>query len=217
MDDFGRNKIKIWAGAVLVLLLVCPTYSRGQGLIVKNTSKYLGDRTWEWTIFVDGPDSLLDQVEYVKYTLHPTFSNPVQARDNRPEKFSLTRIGWGTFVIPVQIVFKNGSSQLLYHQLVFEEVQRPIGNLRPANTSQHLGEGRWRWTIYLDGNSQDLDRVKCVEYTLHPTFSNPIQLICNRSSQFAFTAIGWGTFVVRIKAFLIDGSIKEMRYQLVFQ
>jgi hypothetical protein len=64
---------------------------------------------YAWSIQLDVPAEILDNVDYVKYQLHETFKSPVRTIRNRKDNFQLTAIGWGTFNIPVEIYFKDGS------------------------------------------------------------------------------------------------------------
>jgi transcription initiation factor IIF auxiliary subunit len=84
------------------------------------------------------------------------------------------------------------------------------------NTSSPIGNGRWQWTIYLDAASPILDRVKCVEYHLHPTFPNPLQVVCERGQEqsFALNGNGWGEFNVAVKVQFLDGSEKSYNHWL---
>jgi YEATS family len=90
---------------------------------IKNTSQYIGqngESLWDWTIYIDADPSTLSQIECVQYTLHPTFSDPVQKIcDNN--KFAFSARGHGTFVVGVKILFKNGESQMLSHELIFQK------------------------------------------------------------------------------------------------
>ena len=89
---------------------------------IKNTSRFIGQDVkslWDWTIYIDTDTSTLSQIECVQYTLHPTFPNPVRKVCDS-NNFSLSTRGWGTFVVGVKILFKNGESQELSHQLIFE-------------------------------------------------------------------------------------------------
>jgi hypothetical protein len=82
---------------------------------------------WEWSIWVDGPESELDQIEYVEYTLDPSFPNPVRKLRNRSQKFRLSTGGWGTFTIYAKAVAFDGSTLSLKHDLVlfFPDGGRP--------------------------------------------------------------------------------------------
>ncbi len=77
---------------------------------------------WDWTIFVKGPEDVLEKIEYVEYTLHPTFPDPVRIVNQRghgPYAFPLTTAGWGTFTIKVKVYYRDGTYQHLSHLLRF--------------------------------------------------------------------------------------------------
>jgi hypothetical protein len=111
-------------GGFAVKTLPRPTLSSSSSaLTVKNTAAKLNTNEWGWTIFVDGPDELLNRVECVEYTLHPTFRERVQKvcqRGEGQQPFSLSARGWGTFEVGVRVSWKDGSTQNLTHQLKFE-------------------------------------------------------------------------------------------------
>ena len=85
------------------------------------------------------------------------------------------------------------------------------------NTSKFIGGGRWDWTVFVDPRSRDVAVIKCVEYTLHPTFPNPVRVVCDIGSidqPFALRSNGWGTFLIRIRVLMKDGNIRELSHQL---
>src|SRR6516165_7227020 len=49
-----------------------------------------------------------------------------------------------------------------------------------SNTSTYAGAGRWDWTIFVDADPNTLEQIDCVEYTLHPTFPNPVRKVCSQ-------------------------------------
>jgi transcription initiation factor IIF auxiliary subunit len=187
-------------------------------LDVKNTSTYVGNGRWDWTIFVDADSDMLRQIECVEYTLHRTFPNPVRKVCNQPEsKFRYSTNGWGTFTVKVKIQYKDGHVDLLDHPLVFKQQSKPASlNVSAKNWSRQIEPGWWEWGIYVEGAATELDRIRCVEYTLHPTFPNPVRMVCSRPDRFQLIARGWGTFTVRIKLMLKDGSIQELSHPLEF-
>jgi transcription initiation factor IIF auxiliary subunit len=85
---------------------------------------YQGDDWWDWWVWVEGPDEVLDEVAFVEYTLHPTFPNPVRTVRDRTTKFRLDTRGWGVFTIYVKVVAKDGSAVMLSHAL---ELSYPDG------------------------------------------------------------------------------------------
>ncbi len=81
---------------------------------------------WDWTVFIQAPEEVLDQVDSVEYTLHPTFFDPVRIVDERgtgPYAFSLSRTGWGTFGIKIRVFLKNGRIHYLTHLLRFSDLK----------------------------------------------------------------------------------------------
>lgn len=104
------------------------TQAAEETIEVRNSSVYLGKNryegkgVWEWTIYVRGDKSTLDEIQCVTYTLHPTFPDPIRKVCHMGEidrAFSHTTRGWGTFTVDVLISFKDGSELGKKHQLVF--------------------------------------------------------------------------------------------------
>jgi chromosome segregation ATPase len=80
---------------------------------------------WDWTIFIKGPEDVLEKIEYVEYTLHPTFPNPVRIVNERGSDryaFPLSTSGWGTFTVKVKVYYDDGTYQKLAHSLKFDEM-----------------------------------------------------------------------------------------------
>jgi len=75
-------------------------------------------------------------------------------------------------------------------------------------------------TVFVKAERPVLDRIQCVEYTLHPTFPNPIRRVCtpgNPSQAFALSANGWGTFTMKVRVFFRDKSVQQLQYNLVLK
>jgi transcription initiation factor IIF auxiliary subunit len=98
-------------------------------LTLKQDFEYLGKDLWDWSVWVDGSEQELDQIEYVEYTLHHTFPKPVQRRADRSSQFRLHASGWGGFTIYAKIVHKDGNLTLLDH---FLELLYPDGTITKA-------------------------------------------------------------------------------------
>jgi hypothetical protein len=81
----------------------------------------VGNRTYfAWNVEIAAPESVLNQIDSVKYSLHKTFNPPFQIVRSRHNNFRLSRSGWGTFNIPVEIIFKDGSVGTTKYQLTFD-------------------------------------------------------------------------------------------------
>jgi transcription initiation factor IIF auxiliary subunit len=86
-------------------------------LKIAQSEKYEGDEWWSWAVWVEGPDTELDQISRVEYTLHPTFREPVRIISTRRNKFKLSTGGWGVFPVYARVFRKDGSTLRLRHQL----------------------------------------------------------------------------------------------------
>jgi transcription initiation factor IIF auxiliary subunit len=64
---------------------------------------------YEWCVFVDDDLNVLDRIEWVEYTLHPTFPDPVRKVSDRSNRFVLMSSGWGSFDVGVLVHFVDGT------------------------------------------------------------------------------------------------------------
>lgn len=213
MASAQRSLILALSTAALAVAAPMPCIA---ALKVENTSSYVGSGRWDWKIFVDADPKTLQQIECVEYTLHQTFPDPVRKVCNEPQnKFALSASGWGTFTVKVKVQYKDGHDEAVEHRLVFKQQATlvPI-DVTSKNWSRLIEPGWWEWGIYIDGTPSELDRIRCVEYTLHPTFANPVRMVCSREKGFQLLTRGWGPFTVGIKLMLKDNSILPMSHQL---
>lgn len=74
-----------------------------------------------WELYLNLEHSILDEIDYVQYDLHPTYENPERIVRDKKSNFRLRLIGWGTFEIPVHIHFKDGSVLETVHELQFPD------------------------------------------------------------------------------------------------
>ncbi len=87
-------------------------------------------------------------------------------------------------------------------------------NIELRNDWEYEGGEWWRWGAFVDGAEQDLNAIESVEYVLHPTFVNPIRKVSDRQTKFRIETAGWGTFVLRARAFMKDGSIIKLKHRI---
>ena len=64
----------------------------------------------------------------------------------------------------------------------------------------------YEWCVFVDEKPEVLQRIKSVEYTLHPSFPNPIRRVLDESSRFALFSSGWGGFDIAIDVEWKDDS-----------
>jgi transcription initiation factor IIF auxiliary subunit len=86
-------------------------------LKINQWEKYEGEDWWKWAVWIEGSDALLDLIDYVEWTLHPTFPNPIRKIRDRASKFRLDTAGWGVFKIAARVQFKDGEQTKLQHSL----------------------------------------------------------------------------------------------------
>ena len=91
---------------------------------IAQSFNYKDNDWWEWSVWIDGTDSELDEVSSVEYTLHPSFPNPVRTMTDRASKFRLDTAGWGSFTVYAKATHRNGSQTLMEHEL---ELRYPDG------------------------------------------------------------------------------------------
>jgi transcription initiation factor IIF auxiliary subunit len=76
------------------------------------------------------------------------------------------------------------------------------------------GYDLFAWCVFLDGNLATIQSVREIEYTLHPSFPDPIRTIQDPDHCFALLSQGWGEFPMRIRLKLINGGIVSQSYNL---
>ncbi|MEM7019224.1 MAG: pYEATS domain-containing protein [Pseudomonadota bacterium] len=219
----------------LVYILLCWMAScffaaQAQAIQGDNIATYLGEKRWSWTVFIIAPQKTLNDIKCVQYTLHSTFANPMQkiCEVGEPSQaFAYTGQGWGAFEIPIEITYKDGRVEKFEHQLRFGEAAEPkapqmmstspVPGLVVDNVAVEKRRGWWEWTIFLKGDMEALEEVKCVEYTLHETFPNPVREVCGPNDgehPYSLTTNGWGAFEVKVKIYLKNGRIRNIKHQL---
>ena len=86
--------------------------------------------------------------------------------------------------------------------------------LEIAQNYEYVGNDRWDWSVWLDGDDAELDAVEAVEYHLHPTFPDPVREVKNRNTRFRLDCSGWGVFELNARARLTDGSVVHLTHML---
>ena len=200
-----------------------------QQIGVSNTAEHVGSGRYSWRIFLIGSNSVLDAISYVEYTLHPTFPNPMRTVTDRASNFSLVGNGWGEFTVKLKVVYRDGRVSYLDHWLRLQPTTtrqpraapQAHGPITTGNTALLREERWWEWTVFIEADDATLRAVECVEYTLHPTFPDPVRSVCTRGPTpgrgFLLSTVGWGTFTVGIKVFFNDGEVRYLTHQLFFR
>jgi transcription initiation factor IIF auxiliary subunit len=70
------------------------------------------DYDWyDWCIFVAEDEETISAIDAIKYTLHPSFPDPIRIVKNRSNCFALFSSGWGGFSLGISVIFNDGSKQ----------------------------------------------------------------------------------------------------------
>jgi transcription initiation factor IIF auxiliary subunit len=234
-------------GALTAAAAWCALAQTAPGLQVRNTYRYHGQGRYEWRVFLKEDQATLGRINCVEYTLHPTFPDPVRRVCDANGGFALGSEGWGEFTVLLKIEWKDGRATRQQYRLDLHSppaapgapptafAQAPaqavgqahpvappkLGAIRTGNTARPLGAGQWAWTVFIAADEHTLGQIECVQYTLHPTYPDPIQKVCERGKQadvaFPYSNQGWGTFEVGIKVQLKGGSARYLSHMLRFE
>jgi hypothetical protein len=82
------------------------------------------------------------------------------------------------------------------------------------NVYYPLNAERFAWTVWIAEPQGTLQQIKCVEYTLHPTFPSPVRKQCDRSRAFSLSTAGWGEFTLGVRVLWQDGNQTKQSYRL---
>jgi hypothetical protein len=72
----------------------------------------------------------------------------------------------------------------------------------------------YAWCVFLDETAEIVNNIQMIEYTLHPTFRNPVREVTDKEHRFALQSEGWGTFKIDIRVFFEDGTEQDEGYLL---
>lgn len=79
---------------------------------------------------------------------------------------------------------------------------------------EYIGDDWWEWAVWIEGQTENLDMIKFVEWTLHPTFPNPVRKIDDRKNNFRLETGGWGVFPIYARIQMEDGSMMKLAHYL---
>lgn len=92
--------------------------------------------------------------------------------------------------------------------------------IRFNNYAQKIGtwNGRtyYKWRVFVNESVQVLNTIAEVQYLLHPTFPEPLQVRTNPNDKFAVEATGWGQFLIQISIKYRNQSTVSTSYYLDF-
>jgi len=161
--------------------------AHAQTLNLENTSLYIGNGRWEWTLYVTGNPKVLNDIKCVEYQLHPTFPNPVQTvcQAGAPDKaFALNGSGWGEFNVQATVKLARGSPLKLSHWLKLAPTNRPP--ICPIAATQTVVEHN-AWTL-----PPPKQNIHIYVEEIHQTRASHIAVI-NTLKAFDKTNVDWSS------------------------
>jgi prokaryotic YEATS domain/TIR domain len=167
---------------------------------LKSEAARITEDWWSWKVWVDGTDEALDQIETVRYLLHPTFPNPIRVGKNRQSKFELSDKGWGEFAITAQVSTKTGETISLEHWIDFKQ---------PGET---VGSGR-KPSVFLSFSATDRPIVRSLKSSLE---NQGIEVLSPEDVKIGDTwqsALTEGITRAQVVAFLVSGELRGFAEQ----
>lgn len=76
--------------------------------------------------------------------------------------------------------------------------------------------GRCRWSVWIEGSKEALDKIKQVAYLLDPSFAESLRTVTNRETQFRLSEESWTGFTLRVQIETEGGKITELEHELTF-
>jgi transcription initiation factor IIF auxiliary subunit len=81
-------------------------------------------------------------------------------------------------------------------------------------SAEYQADDWWKWKVWIESPSQDLDRISNVTYTLHRTFPNPVRTIKDRESKFCLETSGWGEFTIFALVEFENKELQKLTHEL---
>lgn len=161
-------------------------------------------KRFQWKVFVNEDESVLDTIESITYLLHPTFPDPLRIIKNRESNFALESSGWGEFDIQITIKFKNGeeTKQTYPLKLNKEWPEERLDN--KEELLKILGEERWHARTFNEIKSRVSDLTDDQTRDLLKNVGAVKVQIPNRDEEF------WG-FPEDVIKMLLNNEKWEMR------
>ncbi len=171
------------------------------------------------------PQSLLyimsprGRVEYLEVIPEPVEALGAAALPGRGEEALLVGGNGRVWSYRFNQLRYDSLAEAVFRVFAFGTEDIRLADVTPKNVATQLREGWFEWTVYIDGPADALEKIACVQYSLHPSFPDPHRLVCEPGDgprHFALKREGWGAFTVGIRIFLKSGPVQAMQHRLQF-
>jgi transcription initiation factor IIF auxiliary subunit len=72
----------------------------------------------------------------------------------------------------------------------------------------------YSFCLFIAGTKKQIDTISEVEYTLHPSFPNPVRVSVDKERAFPLQSEAWGGFPVYVRVFEESGGVSELEHFL---
>jgi transcription initiation factor IIF auxiliary subunit len=74
--------------------------------------------------------------------------------------------------------------------------------------------GWYRWELYVEAPQEVLQKIKWVDYDLHPSFTPRTYRSRDREKKFRISSIGWGEFEIGVSIAFMNGETLSTKHYL---
>ena len=175
---------------------------------------------WHWTVYIP-PEQFPDLAIYkVTYVLPSFFEdNVLEVTSSANGTYPIEQYSTGEVEISTEIEFhKNTSPLVRKYRVRFDAEESNISEsitfeqriIRPTKENNI-----WDWYIFVNTPDENLvNSIEFIEYTLHDSYNEPIQIRENPENRFQINAQGVLNVSLRIKVVMNDGSVFLKQYKL---
>jgi hypothetical protein len=203
------------AGVLAAVILGTPGIAGA--LELQADTRYAGRGQWQWTVSLAGTPTELEEIRCVRFAFAGVTPRSREPLCDPKNGFGVTADGDKDSVAEAAVQFKDGRTETLRLPLALAERRdNRLKSIAVRNWARAKEPGWWDWGVFIDGAPEDVAQVRCVEYTLHPTFPDPVRTVCDSEKRFELSASGWGTFQIAARLLLTDGTVQSERHQLTF-
>jgi pYEATS domain-containing protein involved in immunity/TIR domain-containing protein len=149
-----------------------------------------GESWWNWSVWIQGSDKALAELESVRYVLHPTFLDPVRIVADRSTKFRLDSAGWGEFAIAAEVTRNDKRTFRLEKWLDLGFQGAGIARKPCVFLSFGAADAPWAWAIKGDLTKQGVDVVSAQDAAPGLSLTTAINDSLTRCDLVAFVTTG---------------------------
>jgi transcription initiation factor IIF auxiliary subunit len=80
--------------------------------------RFEGKKMYRFDAVIDAPDNILEQIEEVKYLLHPSYPNPVQTVSDRSNRFKLKELAYGSTELRAEVKMRNRKEPVILSRFI---------------------------------------------------------------------------------------------------